>query len=360
MAKITRQFKNGYALLIGVGNYRGPGVSPLPVTVNDAEALYELLTDTDRAGYPVENVKLLTDETASKEKIIDSLHWLATCAAKDPDATIIVFFSGHGGIKDEQYMLLPYDFDWEKWEVSGISKEQFGEKINALQCRKLLVLLDCCHAAGIATKSSIEHQFKASNQALYEALQKGKGRVVMASSRHDQYSQILDKAPYSVFTEALVAALNNNGGNDDGYATVLRTMSYVSEYVIKATKALQTPVFNLESVEDFAICRIANNITVQEQPVKYPGHSGETNGQPAIPKTDLQAFVRYLLELLDDQGFQGVSKVLDAIKESSFEYNKPSLANLRNDAISNLALLSPNSYIVQLRVFIGTLTNKKY
>jgi hypothetical protein len=349
-------FTNGYALLIGVGNYENE--SKLPITVNDATVLYKLLTNPDRAGYPKDQVKLLVNEDASRIGIMNGLDWLIKCTAKDPLATVMIYFSGHGGIKEKQYILIPNDFHWGKWKELGITKEEFAEKIEAIRNRKLMVLLDCCHAAGIATKSSIENEFSPSNEALYEQLKKGVGRVVVASSRHDQLSYILPNAPYSVFTDALVRALDAHGSDGSNYATVLRTFTYVSEQVKKAMNCSQTPVFNMDNLEDFIICRV-NIALANKQPFEktadYMGADNPNLPEENLPVTDLESFRNKIIHLLDEQGFAAIPAVLQEIEKSGYSYNKPAFANLRNDAMSNLAMLSPNDYITRLKVFIGML-----
>jgi hypothetical protein len=58
-------FSNGYALLIGVG-------ADLPVTVNDATALRDVLVNPNRAAYPQEQVILLTEKNADRQTIRDA------------------------------------------------------------------------------------------------------------------------------------------------------------------------------------------------------------------------------------------------------------------------------------------------
>jgi peptidyl-tRNA hydrolase len=350
-------FANGYALLIGVGNY--PYVNPLPVTVNDATVLYKLLTNPDRAGYPESQVKLLVNEAASRQGILDGLDWLIECTRQNPQATVLIYFSGHGGISgNKEYLLAPYEFTWSK-RHSALFKHEFADKVNAVNARKLLVMLDCCHAAGIATKSSMENNFRPSNQALYDELHKGEGRVVVASSRHDQYSRIHAHAQYSVFTDALVQALDGGDGTNGEFATVLRTFAAVSDAVKKETNSLQIPVFNMDKVEDFAICRI-DKVLALKQPFKHTAAYGGTEYRVPVEVIDqvseLVHFNRRVQALLDDQGFAAVPAVLDAIKQSGFTYNKPAFANLRNDGLTNLAMLAPNDYITRLKVFIGMLS----
>lgn len=354
MTENTPRFDNGYALLVGVGNY--PHVSPLPVTVNDATALYKLLTARDRAGYPENQVKLLVNEAASVQGILDGLDWLIDCSERDPLATVILYFSGHGGVTGRgDYLLAPYEFTWSN-RKTAILKEVFAGKVDRIKARKLLVLLDCCHAAGIATKSSLQNDFQPSNEALYQRLRAGSGRVVVASSRHDQYSRILPNARYSVFTDALIQALDVDGGDNSDHATVFRTLAYVSETVKKETKDLQIPVFQAEKLEDFAICRIDKELATRRpfrKSAAYLGTDQFHQQQEANMPEDLMTLTSRLLDMLDDQGFAAVPIVLEAIRRSGRQYNKPAFANLRNDGLTNLALLSPNDYIIRLKIFIG-------
>ncbi|MES2112212.1 MAG: caspase family protein [Bacteroidota bacterium] len=272
MPVVTTQFTQGYALLIGVGNYLNPKLS-LPVTANDATVLYKLFTNRDRAGYPEDHVKLLVNEAASTQGIIDGLDWLINCTANHPDSTAIVYFSGHGGTIDNEsgtgknYILLPNDFRSIDRGKSSISKELFAGKINQIKARKLMVFLDCCHAAGMVSKHAGGNNFVPSNAAIYKQLGKGKGRVIVASCRPDQYSYIFKGAKYSAFTNALIDALDKGGDNGNGYATVLQTLSVVDKMVTGATDNKQIPEYNLDRVEDFAICRI-NTALAQMIPFK--------------------------------------------------------------------------------------------
>ena len=83
-------FDHGYALLVGVG-------ADLPMTVQDAIGLQDILTDPQRCAYQDGHVKLLTEERATRQNVLDGLDWLTTLTKDDPKATAIVYFSGHGG-----------------------------------------------------------------------------------------------------------------------------------------------------------------------------------------------------------------------------------------------------------------------
>ncbi len=106
---MTDYFNHGYALIVGVGETIEPGWS-LPATVRDAQALKSVLTDPNFCAYPdnLDHVRLLHDRGATRGAILDGLKWLKEKAAADPEATIILYYSGHGIINSEQtYYLIP-------------------------------------------------------------------------------------------------------------------------------------------------------------------------------------------------------------------------------------------------------------
>jgi uncharacterized caspase-like protein len=172
-------FSNGYALLIGVG-------ADLPVTVKDATALRDVLVNPNRAAYPQEQVKLLTEKNADRPTIIDAFDSLIERVNQNRNATVIVYFSGHGvQLKStNEYFLVPYGYDGRSRADTAISGLEFTQKIEAIKSRKLVVLLDCCHAGGVPRLKDIDEVFIKSPvpPTLLEALDTGTGRVVIASS----------------------------------------------------------------------------------------------------------------------------------------------------------------------------------
>ncbi len=103
---------NAYTLLIGVGESAYPNYS-LPVTVKDMNALKTVLCDSQLCGYEEQHVRLLHDQTATKANILDGLDWLKDCTKQDSDATVVVFYSGHGWLEKEsqRYYLIQHDID---------------------------------------------------------------------------------------------------------------------------------------------------------------------------------------------------------------------------------------------------------
>ncbi len=234
---MSQTFRQGYAVVVGVG-------ADLPVTIDDATAIANLLGDLSRCAYPTEQVRLLTEEKADRTNILSALSWLAETTGEDD--TAIVYFSGHG-METPDYYLMPYGYDLADLEGTAIRGETFTEHLRAIQAKKLLVLLDCCHAGGQAEPKGVSKS--PLPPSAIAQLGSSSGRVVLASSRKDEVSWT--GKPYSVFTAALLEALAGYGTfEQDGYARVLDLTMWVGRKVPERTDDKQHPIIKVSNLED--------------------------------------------------------------------------------------------------------------
>jgi uncharacterized caspase-like protein len=88
----------GAAVLIGIGDYLlEKQVWPLRYAARDAEAMASILSDPDVCGFPAHKVKLLTDQSASRDAVAHHLSkWLPEQARGAEIA--VIYFAGHGMI----------------------------------------------------------------------------------------------------------------------------------------------------------------------------------------------------------------------------------------------------------------------
>lgn len=251
----NQKFTNGHALLIGVG-------ADLPITVQDATAIKDVLIDPNRAAYPPQQVTLLTETAATRQNILAAFDNIISQINQNPDATVIIYYSGHGGRiqRTNEYFLVPYGYNPSQHFATGISGLEFTQKIEAITARKLVVLLDCCHAGGVPTLKAPSATFVKSPlpPELLNILGTGSGRVVVASSREDEYSYTGE--PYSAFTTCLLEALQGKAAvNKDGYARILDVLVYLFDQVPKKAKGPQHPFVNkvLDLGDNFPLCYYA-------------------------------------------------------------------------------------------------------
>jgi hypothetical protein len=251
-----KTFSNGYALLIGVG-------ADLPVTVKDATALRDVLVNPNRAAYPQEQVELLIEKAADRQCIIDAFDRLIERVNQNPNATVIVYFSGHGvQVKStNEYFLVPYAYDTVRRADTAISGLEFTKKIEAIKSRKLVVLLDCCHAGGVPGLKDIDDEVFTKSPVpptLLEALDTGTGQVVVASSLEDEKSYY--NSQYSYFTECLLEGLQGKASvKKDGYARILDILIYLFDQVPVRSPGEQHPFVKkmLDFGENFPLCYYA-------------------------------------------------------------------------------------------------------
>jgi hypothetical protein len=277
----SEYFTEGHALLVGVG-------ADLPVTIEDATALADFLEDPARCAYPPRHVSLLTGPDATRDHVLLALDTLAQAAGRD--STVIVYFSGHGyriasSSHPPEFYLMPYGYRTDNLSTTCISGKEFTDKLRSIHAKKLLVLLDCCHAGGMAQPKAPDVTLSKAPLPLHaEALlSEGSGRVILSSSRADEKSYVSE--PYSQFTIALLEALAGAGAAEmDGYARVLDIALYVGRMVPNRTHDAQHPILKVSNLENnFALAYYAGG---NKTPLPIP-QLGE--GQPQTVSTNVDA-----------------------------------------------------------------------
>jgi hypothetical protein len=314
---MTNQFTHGYALLVGV-DANAVAAWALPDVAKDIAALAQVLTHPERCAYPKANVKVIRGEAATRQGILDGLEWLQARirADKSQDATAVVYYTGHGW-RDQKasstdFYLVPYDMKETAIKSRALAATAFAEAVGDLHPQRLLVVLDCCHAAGMGVKDVqalsapptvpagydgaalapgalmgevgevAEGQAVAGLSAKgLEELAEGRGRAVLSSSTGDQRSYIRRDRKMSIFTFHLIEALTGHAQPQEGATEVLVSdvMSHVTRRVPRSVKAewdaVQEPDFQVSG--NFPVALLL-------------GGQGLSKGQPAPdPLRDVEA-----------------------------------------------------------------------
>ena len=288
-------FTHGYALLIGVGTTADPRDS-LPVTVKDAQALKAVLTDANFCAYPNsrDRVRLLQNEGASHSAILDGLDWLKGCAEADPDATIVIYYSGHGRVDPDSnaYYLVQHDCNEQAILQTALLAETLNEKLRNIKAKRLWVIIDSCYAEGMASaKNDRSADFLStalSPKGGIDALKQGEGRAVFTSSRKNQNSSVREDG-LSLYTynliEALKGAANRPG---DRLVTIFNVMTHLGKTVPQSARDLchaeQIP-FCHAATEDFpvAMLRGGKGLPSQTQSPELPRMNRQSPMRSRVP-----------------------------------------------------------------------------
>lgn len=248
---------NAHALLVGIARYQH--VASLPGTIhNDVSAIQQVLTNPALCAYPPAQVMVLQDEAATLPALRQALAQLA--ARTDADAIVTLYFSGHGaqiadGPQAGEY-LLPVEADGSSPQAlaaSALSGAEFAAALRRIPARKVLVILDCCYAAGIAVLKAagapVQHGLPAS---LYERLSAGQGRAILAAADQNEVAYIQAGAPHSLFTQQLLDGLRGGAPSSDAYIRVFDLFEYVQPRVTAVART-QHPLFRADLRENFPI-----------------------------------------------------------------------------------------------------------
>ncbi len=253
---------NAYALIIGISEYKDPGIRRLNYTHADAESIFKLLTDPKNLRLSKDKIKILLDEDATLFNIKDAIsNWLYKNA--DKDSVVFIFFAGHGGVEEDRTKtekdslakyLLPFDSVLDNFYASALSNRDFNDLLLTIRSKKLVIFMDSCYSGGVSERT---RDVKITEDP-YKKLGEGEGRFVIAASQPDQRSYEDSRIKHGVFTCNLLKALSGSADLDnDGYISVIDAWKYLQDAVPRDAMALaggeQEPIFRGDMTRDFVI-----------------------------------------------------------------------------------------------------------
>ncbi len=220
-------FTHGHALLIGIGSYQHEPRLNVPITVADAQGLAAVLRDPQHCGYPDAQITLLTNDAATRDGILAALDALARRVR--PDDIVLIFYSGHGEYSaDGVYHITSHDTrltaNAKVLPDTAISQAELIERLRAIPARRLILLINACHAGELSpVLGDSDQPFTGQPLPQHTAsaiLATGSGRYIITACREQQVSYI-GPGPRTIFAEALIAGLRGQGiGPRAGYISL--------------------------------------------------------------------------------------------------------------------------------------------
>jgi hypothetical protein len=241
-----------YILAIGVSKYKDKDLQ-LRFASKDATDFVEIMKLQKGLLFEDVIVKLLVDEQATKDNILDGLDWLERqTTSKD---VAILFLAGHGlNDRANNFYFLPVDVDIEHLKRTGVAFSDIKNTVSAIS-GKSIVFVDACHSGNVfGGKRTVVDMTSIVN----ELTSAESGVVVFASSTGKQFSFEDPAWGNGAFTKALIEGLKGKADLlGKGKITINMLQAYISERVKELTKGKQTPtVVKPQSVPDFPIAVI--------------------------------------------------------------------------------------------------------
>jgi hypothetical protein len=263
-------------------------VSKLRTTL-DVPGVRDVLANPDYCAYPPERVTVLDEEAATRDNIMGALKALCEQASAAGSRTFF-YFSGHGGQgSDGSSYIVPVDARKGHYRTTAISARELSRLLD--RCAgELTVVLDCCRAAGMASRDVISDPAPSAGEPHLELTAFGdgfrdaihaRGRVVFAASGAEGKSYVSPEAPYGIFTGHMLDGLRGAASTNGGDVTVAQLFDYLQQRVVLSSRAAQRPSFIANTEAFYPLTRYPRPIapsTVFEKDV----YISYDRGDPAL------------------------------------------------------------------------------
>lgn len=207
-----------YVVAAGISNYQC--INSLNLPRQDAIAIARLFKSRNA------KVKLLTDQNATKEKLLQTLQSVFTKAKKED--IILFFFSGHG----IQNGFCTYDTNCQYGKY--ITYDDLKKIYKQSKAERKIIFADACFSGAIRTES----KQKISKESLIN-----QHLLLFLSSRTDETSMERTSMRNGYFTTFLLDGLKGKADkNKDRIITAQELFDYVSPGVSRLSDDRQHPV----------------------------------------------------------------------------------------------------------------------
>jgi hypothetical protein len=249
-----------YGLVIGIDQYQNPQLN-LRCARDDAQGIFDLMVDPECGVFPRENVHLLLHDNATSQNIRREVGQLRNTVG--PDDTMWIYFAGHGIVQDKRLYWIAYDTDVDNVYGTGFC---FSDFLQDIQSNRLLVLLDCCHAAAASLQKNRSRAVTPTMEDVFQSMH-AEGRIILSSCKPSEQAVELDDVRHGAFTHYLIQGLRGEADHrQDGVVDVDELWDYLHGRVTDAARKVgkqQTPMRDGSSTPDFGLT--LNAITTQHK-----------------------------------------------------------------------------------------------
>ena len=217
--------RTSYAVVVGIGNYRESDVPRLKYAKRDAEMVGKYLSAV--AGFPAENVRVLTDDHALSADLHDSFeNWLPKKARSSGILFVYLVGNGIASPPEGEPVLLPYDATRSNASSRGYSMKRLEEVLNRLPSRLKLIFADLSFLTEQAQTAGVSKGLIWADGKL-----QSKGRTVLvASSPVALPSLSVEAGQHGLFTYQFLKALRGQADrNKDGWVDLGEVLSYLRD-----------------------------------------------------------------------------------------------------------------------------------
>lgn len=230
-----------FVLAVGINAY--PAKERLRYAVKDARDVIQTLRGQARPLYREVDVKLLTNQEADRQGILNGIAWLQReVTAQD---LAVIFYAGHGARHPAVgFFLVPARFKDAQPLQTMVSGAELKRAAGAIR-GPVVVLLDCCHAGAILNERLRFPDLRPLEPAgrltvCGDGNEPSPRLAFLCAARPREESEENRAIEHGTFTKALLRALSGKADfNGDGVVTLAEVERFVMQRVPRATRRHQ-------------------------------------------------------------------------------------------------------------------------
>lgn len=223
-----------FALIIGINKYENS--SNLEYAVNDAIAIKDILIN--KFNYKEENIKVLLDEEASHNNIMEEYYDLINKTIVND--SVLIFFAGHGttypSLEKDKGFLVPYDGTEAKMNTL-ISWDSLINASELIKAKHIFFIMDACYSGLALLRGNPSSRF------LKDMVRRYSRQVLTAGKTDQRVKDSGAQTNNSIFTGYLLEALNGEAKTEQGVICASSVMNYVYNKVSCDPNSKQTPSY---------------------------------------------------------------------------------------------------------------------
>ena len=237
-AKPLQSNPNRVALIIGVEGYKS--AAEAKYAINDATMFQNYAEIV--LGVPARNIKLLTNEQATRGEILLALKaWLPTVTQRD-QSELFIFYAGHGmpTADGSSAYLVPFDANVQLLEDTGISRTRLYSEIKAVAPKSATFFFDNCYGG-----TNRDDQLLLASRPLSIKVEESPvpaNFLVFNAGESDQTAGVLDEVKHGRFSYFLFKGLEGEADLDgNGKISAGELQGFVRDGVSRYSAGSQTP-----------------------------------------------------------------------------------------------------------------------
>ncbi len=253
------EFARSLAVVIGINEYQN-GIARLNTAVPDAVAIASILQDSYQYQlvHPHFKTGVIVNRYATKELLKSLFTDLLPNKIKPTKSDrLLIYFAGHGIARSNdtgpEGYLVPQDGNINDPD-SLLRMGELNQWLSQLQCRHLLVILDCCFAGSFrwaSTRKLIPIPETIHWEHYYRFIKYPAWQVITSAAHNQEALDFLNNRDletdkeHSPFAAGLIRALGDRQADliADGVITTPELYLYLRDYVEQNSQERQTPGF---------------------------------------------------------------------------------------------------------------------